>query len=145
MGDVAGDDSLVGRRGKSGSHRGRRIFGGGVAICERPTGEFGYRDGRRNGKRTPAWWREEAECGGEDAGGGNGDEISRNVVCNRKFNRREPGNSAGGERKRRARESEKTSRRREREGENARRNYLRNCDSVTRVGKWLTETGAGGG
>ena len=35
-------------------------------------------------------------------------------------------------------------REREREGENARRNYLRNCDSVTRVGKWLTETGAGG-
>ena len=90
--------------------------GGGVAICERPTGEFGYRDGRRNGRRTPAWWREEAECSGKDAGGGNGDEISRNVVCNRKFNRREPGNSAGGERKRRARESEKTSRRRERGG-----------------------------
>ena len=33
----------------------------------------------------------------------------------------------------------------EREGENARRNYLQNCDSVMRVGKWLTETGAGGG
>ena len=48
-----------------------------------------------------------------------------NVVCNRKFNRREPRNSAGGERKRCARESEKTSRRRERErGEIARQNSL---------------------
>ena len=55
------------------------------------------------------------------------------MICNRKFNRRELGNSAGGERKRRAQESEKTSRRREREREIARRNYLRNRDSVTRV------------
>ena len=76
---------------------------------------------------------------------GTATKISRKVVCNRKFNRREPGNFARGERKRRAQESGKTNRRRERGGKIRTPEILVDGDSATRVCKWLIEAGAGKG